>query len=474
MKRLLFLFCIIHSFAFSQLSEKTKEILKPIYDYKYFCEPTQEFELDSIKRNLIQNSTDEEFVYLAKEKNNVYVNAVAFQVLNEKKSANFYDAFSDLLKTPNQKKIEFNCKIDSYSLPGYLIESIYTTTSYPNYKMEKLFEIVFNSKPLNIELLEEVYQLIPPKKEFHKLLKKAVENTRSEKLLVALAKFQNKKDIKLIESFDSKAFDAIEFFPDEAFIQLFENSSYESDSTYYLFPLRNFCNKRTTALLEKFVNNEIANLKKDDCNENSCLEGIYNLINENKCELNYPILYKMWRSNKIISYDVLDHFKLNHTKNETREFLLQGFLSNGELKFITAIFPFDEYVPEEIRELEFSEEKQYIYLLNELRNYSESDYQRALYQSLLDIETLFVDRFIYELQDNESVIKNSKGLFTKMKNNDNAYGLLIIMNGIKLLNNQELFNEGFEIIRQRREEFKEKAIWEKRLQEFIKENNLKL
>lgn len=474
MKLLFFLFIFIPFSLFGQLSENSKQILEPIYNYNFFCEPYQEIELDSIKNNLIQNASDEELLYLTKEEKSVYVNALAFQVLNERKGENFYEAFSELLKRPTQKKIEFNCTIDSYSLPGYLIENIYTTTSLTDYKMERLFEIVFDSKPLNIELLKEVYSLIPPKKEFYKPLRKAVEKTRSEKLLVALAKFENKKDIPLIKSFGSKAFEAINFFPDEAFIPLFERSSFESDSLQYLFPLRNYCDKRTTALLEKVVNDEIANLKEDERSKNSYLVMTYSLMNVKQCEINYPILYKIWLSNKIISYDVLEHFELNHTGNETREFLLQGFLSDGDLKFITAITPFDENTPEDIRKLEYSEEKQYIYLLNKLRNYSEADYEKALYQSLLDIDDLAFDNFIYELDDNENIVKNTQAILTKMKNNDTAYGLLVIMNGVKLLNNQELFEAGFEIIKQRREEFKDKNIWEKSLQEFVKENNLKL
>lgn len=61
-----------------------------------------------------------------------------------------------------------------------------------------------------------------------------------------------------------------------------------------------------------------------------------------------------------------------------------------------------------------------------------------------------------------------------MKNNDSAYGLLVIIEGVKEIGNEKLFDECFEVIKQRREEFLTHPIWEKSLQEFLKKNNLKL
>jgi len=52
--------------------------------------------------------------------------------------------------------------------------------------------------------------------------------------------------------------------------------------------------------------------------------------------------------------------------------------------------------------------------------------------------------------------------------------LLSIMEAIKLLKDKEIFYKGFEVLKTRKEEFKKFPIWEKKLKDFVKENNLTL
>ncbi|WP_153398690.1 hypothetical protein [Chryseobacterium vaccae] len=58
------------------------------------------------------------------------------------------------------------------------------------------------------------------------------------------------------------------------------------------------------------------------------------------------------------------------------------------------------------------------------------------------MDDLSVDDFISKLKDNTLILQNKDVLLDRLKNNESAYGILIIMNGVKMLNDKNLFDEG--------------------------------
>lgn len=192
-----------------------------------------------------------------------------------------------------------------------------------------------------------------------------------------------------------------------------------------------------------------------------------------ECKLYYPLLSNLWLSHKILSFDILDEYEKNHSKKETEEFILKGLMLDGEVELIQ----YNMYDPDMMFNLDpdshFKNTSKLVSLLNRLKKFSKESYIKALRKNILEIYALNTEEFIAELNDNKTIIENSDVLITKMRENENAYSLLIIMNGIKILNDKDLFMKGFEVLKERRTEFRQIEIWEKSFQEFLKENNLK-
>lgn len=84
-----------------------------------------------------------------------------------------------------------------------------------------------------------------------------------------------------------------------------------------------------------------------------------------------------------------------------------------------------------------------------------------------------MDDFISKLKDNTLILQNKDVLLDRLKNNESAYGILIIMNGVKMLNDKNLFDEGAAIVVNRKTELGKFPVWEKEYKNFIRENNIK-
>ncbi|MDR6920838.1 hypothetical protein [Chryseobacterium sp. 2987] len=89
------------------------------------------------------------------------------------------------------------------------------------------------------------------------------------------------------------------------------------------------------------------------------------------------------------------------------------------------------------------------------------------------MDDLSVDDFISKLKDNTLILQNKDVLLDRLKNNESAYGILIIMNGVKMLNDKNLFDEGAAIVVSRKTELGKFPVWEKEYKNFIRENNIK-
>jgi hypothetical protein len=175
-----------------------------------------------------------------------------------------------------------------------------------------------------------------------------------------------------------------------------------------------------------------------------------------------------------LSFDILDDYENTHSREETEMFILQGLLLDGEVQLIKHnIYDLDKPISPDFDLTSFGNTTKLVTLLHRLKNFSEESYIKALRKNLLEIDDLSTAEFISELKDNKTIIANKDVLLKKMRDNQGIYGLLIIMDGVSLLNDKKLFDECYDILKKRRAEFKKSKIWEKSFQDFLKANKLK-
>lgn len=180
-------------------------------------------------------------------------------------------------------------------------------------------------------------------------------------------------------------------------------------------------------------------------------------------------------TNKIISYNILDNYKKRHSKIETKNFLFNGLMLKGKSEIIHKnIYDDSDFVENMESGLTWNKEGKLIHILNELKKISKEEYLKALENNIIESEDLGLPNFVKELNDNKRLLIVKNLFIEKLKINENTYGLLLIMEAIKLLKDKETFNKGFEVLKTRKEEFKKFPGWEKDLKDFVKLNNLTL
>lgn len=468
----------ISSYSFGQVSKELLTTIKPLEKYKSFYALNQETE--KIEDKVLKIAKSDELEYLALNGKNPYVKAVAIKALIDRDDKKLFEVFKYSINSKDSIVYTTEHLTSSVSIPAFFFENLSfnqkISKERQNEIKSELINLIIENEPINKSLLNEIHYQIPSDLSYYEKIKNLVVETKSSNLLVSLAKYQNENDIELIKSFKENSFPAIEEFPNNEFLPFLENYINHYDEFPYMFAVSEFCNEESVNLVSKIVELKTTNLKNSLCSENYCLEAFYNQIYMNDCKMYYPILEKLWLSHKILSFDILDNFEKNHNKEETADFILSGLLLNGSSELISYnMYDLEKMLNQNIEEdLTFDKIGKLVKLLNKLKNLSEEKYQTALPKVILDIDDLETNDFVYRLHDNQSLSKYKDSFIEKMKNNDTAYGLLVIMEGVKEINDKKLFEECFEIIKVRREEFHTYPIWEKRLQEFLKENKLTL
>lgn len=335
---------------------------------------------------------------------------------------------------------------------------------------KEMVDWVLNSKPVNTKLLEEIKYQIPVSDDTYLKLRNQVIETKSPELLIALAKYKNPNDIELIKSFGEDAFLAIEEFPDEKFLSFLDSNIEHSVRFPFMFALSGICSEEAKKIVDKAIEFKKMDNKKNDCG-NICLSIIYQQIDKNKCKVFYPSLENLWLTDKIISFDVIDHYEKSHSKKETEDFIMKGFLQEGEPEIIVSnMYALDNMMDNLTSDLNFDSNLRLVKLLKKIKEFSEESYNMAVRNALQNVDDLDSDILIRMINNNEIVLKNKDVLLERLRTNKSAYGLLSIMEGIKHLNDKSLFEEGVRIVKSRKKEFIPK--WEKFYREFIRDNHL--
>ncbi len=459
----------------SQISTELENFIKPFDSYETFNAMGRKN--DSISKLLNKNATENELVFLSLNGKNAFTKGISIETLINRKSKKVFDIYDKLIDSKDTVLYATECLSSSASFPNFIFQSLIFNRNYSKNEIisnkEILVRKILNKNPLNIKLLESVHYWIPQSEEFYNIIRKIVIENKSSALLVTIAKYQKESDIELIKSFGIDALPAIEEFANEQFKEILENNI-KFDDFQYMFALAKSCTPETVKIVEKVIRLKIEDMKNSDCG-NICLSTIYNQIEMNNCELFYPALEKLWLTNKIISYNIFEYYKKNHSRTEVENFLFTGLMLDGEAKIIHKNIYDDTDILNDIEGgLEWNEGAKLVHILKELKKYSNDKYLKALKKNILEISDIGLPSFVEELKDIRSLKLVKDSFIEKMKYNENAYGLFSIMQAIKLLKDRETFTQGFEVIKSRKAEFKNVAIWEEDLQSFLKANNLKL
>ena len=475
-KRTIFLiFILFFNYTFSQVSKKVEKILKPVESYESFN--VFDDETEKIERKLFKTATISELEYLSVNEKNSYIKAIAIKVLTNLDSNKAIQVFKQILNSEDSLTFRTECLSNSSLLSSYFFGNIAyhnnLTEEEREHLKQELVNIILDSGHKNLKLLEEISYSIPTVPDNYEKIRNLVIESKSSQLLITLAEYNNPNDIELIKSFGNNAFLAIEEFPDNQFLPFLKDNIQESKNFPYMFAISKFCNEESVEIVKEIIKFSTKDLENSDCG-NHCLTTLYNQIYMDDCKLYYPLLSDLWLTHKILSFDILDEYENTHSKEETENFILNGLLLDGEAQLIQYnMYALDKMLSADFdMPMPFNNTSKLVNLLKKLKSFSQRSYVKALRKNLLEIVDLSTDAFIVELNDNKSIIKNSDVLIQKLKENESAYGLLIIMDGIKALKDKNLFAKCYEILKQRRAEFRETEIWEKSYQEFLKKNKL--
>ncbi|KXH79683.1 hypothetical protein [Chryseobacterium kwangjuense] len=481
MKRpiILLLFPIFFS-AHSQVSDKTASIIKSLEKFDSFYALDNE-KVKDVETRLYKDASSNELIILAGKGKNEYIKATAIKVLAQKADQRLLDIFKDFFYSKEKIVYSTSCLSHEQLISAYIFETVSSEDKNENSFSEKdrthlekeMVSLVLNAKPVNKELLETLSYALPENQDTYTKIREQVIDTRSPELLVTLAKYKNPNDIELIKSFGAEAYPAIEEFPDPKFLPFMKEHFKDSSSFPFMFALSGFCSEEANEIIPGVIEYNKSINKERDC-DNGCLSFLYQQIEMKKCTLNYPLLADLWLTDKIISFNVLDDYEKNHTQAETEKFLLDGFLKPGEAEIIAVnAYDMDHVMDYVSGDMTFDATLRLVTLLQKTKKISQNAYEKAVRNSLQNIDDLDVDGFISKLNDNALVLQNKDVLLDRIKNNESAYGILIIMDGVKALNDKKLFSDGAAIVVQRKEEFKEFSIWETKYRNFIKENHIK-
>ena len=449
---------------FGQISKKVAEIIKPLESYEYIH--TLDEDIHKIETEVQKMATSDELIFLAIHGKNPYVKAVAIKVLMNLEDKSLLKVFEQSLLSKDTIIQTTGCLTDKTPIAAYFFECIPRNYEQGgediNIKIRSdLANKMFEGKPIDISLVRYLYNQIPPDPRYYQKIRTLVQQTQDEEILFTLAKYENKADIELIKSFGDQSFWAIARFPHESFLPFLAEKLNDKNYDDITYATLSYCNQNAADILYRVLN---LMTQPENNNNHFDLVDFYDSVNRSECSMYHPMLENIWLSHKILSFEILEHYQITHTNEETADYILTGLLGNNELKLLC----------KDISIKNGNDIKLTVKLLKILRNLSVEKYILALSEVIHDTDDLEMDVLVYELSDNPSLLKCKADFIQKMKMNESAYGLLIILNGVKKLGDRQLFNDCFEIIKSRRAEFLKSEVWEESLQGFIKDNNLKL
>lgn len=218
---------------------------------------------------------DDELIYIYK---NDFKPRIKNEVLNEIYKRKRIDKIKLFKETVHYKDQLKGLSLETYPLQSIFFDEI-TDDKRNNKLINELTAYIFNSKPLNIPLIENITHKIPKNPYYYNKIKDILVEYKSKYLLEFIAEFKNPDDIKLIKSFGKDSYFAIQKFPSEEFLPFLELMAKKEYSDYeYLSTVAKFCHHQKSGQLINTVFDVLKNSNYD--------KGLFEFyLSSNKCRI---------------------------------------------------------------------------------------------------------------------------------------------------------------------------------------------
>tara|TARA_B100000683_G_scaffold194255_1_gene187310 strand:+ start:4014 stop:5405 length:1392 start_codon:yes stop_codon:yes gene_type:complete len=332
---LLSILILICSTAYSQegnISSKTSQIVKKIkkvntYETAFLPEKTNSKQLELFDQLKVV-ATEHELKLLTKHKNGV-VRVYALSALEERNSTGLLDI---VISHINDKEV-IDCISYGYEFVHTVIRKTTVAekfvrcnslTSQERFLLDSIL-IYSDNKLTYTQYMLEGFETISS---YYPQIKKLVEKDLNKGATIALAKYQNKNDLALIEKriiqdadmkYTHTAIDiedAIEYFPDEYFKNTL-NELKEKNKWHYYSASAVFRDSFSV----NYLNSSLDQPSKNKYYREQKIKGIYKAIEKYKTPLYDSILFRIWEDDYFINDSLLTYLlSVDSTKCEKLAF----------------------------------------------------------------------------------------------------------------------------------------------------------
>lgn len=326
-----------------------------------------------------------------------------------------------------------------------------------------LLNFIIDSKPTNVQLLENVQYSIPITEEFYKKVRPIVEKERSYRLLPYIAKFKKKDDIELIKSFGDNALSAIREFPDNTFLPFLESLvGKRTDDMFFPqnlnYAVKEYCSQDAIPLIKKML--------ADGFNMYD-FENIINnkdSIEHSVCPIYYPIFSERWISEGDINeYVFTNYTSKKMSQRELEDYIYKGFINN---KIVDSFSSFmDDKISPSLK----------LSILKRLKPNALEKYSEVVGKYIREIEFAELLDFIELLDDNRAIEKNMKFVKERVMQESYIYSLVFI-GELKKKNYSKIYEDSLSTFRKRKDEIDNEKNEGRRdlLKEFLQKYSIKL
>jgi hypothetical protein len=416
----------------NEISSSVKKIARKIEKHKTYewtpCPEENNSEQIDNSINLSKVATNKELILLLNNKN-ATVSAYAFTELVKREYDSLYQITLNHLNDFRKLNVlMYGCEFIHGNKYETTIADFFLTKTNDCLKEKDKSEIdsllLFSDK--KYKFLEYTIDDKEFEKKYHSKIKQLVVTNKYKFAPIALARYQDTMDIKLLEQ---KLFEdpyntipLIEIFPHEYFKKFISEYGKNEKKLDFMLYKSVAVFKDTFALI--FLTNEFERAK-DDFSGRESSRYIYEAISKYRNPIFNELFFKLWERNYLIN-DTLLTYLVNDNKEKSRNLAIASLHNVDKLKTHSLV----------INEM--------LYYLVE--NYKESA-REIIIEQLNSNESLY---YYPEFAENAKYFKEQEiidALFSRLKISDNAYIYYPIVETVLLYNENDLNNKLIETIK---------------------------
>lgn len=216
--------------------------------------------LQKVRQQFQLKVEDDELVYIYKNEFKPRIKNEALQEIYQRKNIDKVKLFKETVHQTDQLE---GLSLESYPLQSIFFDEI-TDDKHNINLINDLTSYIFNSKPLNIPLIENITHKIPKNQWYYNKVKEILVEYKSKYLLEYLAGFKNPDDVELIKSYGKDSYFAIQKFSSVEFLPFLESMAEKESSDYeYLSTVAKLCHHQRSGHLINTVFNVLKNSNYD-------------------------------------------------------------------------------------------------------------------------------------------------------------------------------------------------------------------